>query len=135
MQIFLKPKNTDFSLYLFEHCYLSYNSTKLLEKFNTCFQISKKSPIERSNSASTAKTLIDIMKNSNTVNLEMFAPYTFLCNSHFLKIGKNIYSVKISFTVPLRGDTMEKRRYKSTQNCQFSPKGENVYTHKYLRSQ
>ena len=36
------------------------------------------------------------MLHENTVNVEMFVPYIFLLNSHFLNIRENIYTVRIT---------------------------------------
>ena len=69
---------------------------------------------------------------SITVNVEIYALYIFLHNLQVLKIQENIYIMKISFTIQLRGNIMKNTNINPRENVNFL-KYMNIYTHeKYM---
>ena len=52
----------------------------------------------------TAIKLNNVLGNGGTVNVELFMPNIFWCNSILYKVPKEMFRLKITFTMPFGGN-------------------------------
>ena len=71
----------------------------------------------------------------NTVNVDIFALYLFLCSSRFSNRRENMYTAKMNFITPFRVRDSKSTNLNKRENCRFSQIPESLCTRKFLHSQ